>query len=233
MAWKRLYSDLIFVPLSIIISAAYNCWLLHTIKKRPQRTSIGVSNAGQNVWVAAMLKENDKKNVLVVQSLRNNLMGSTLVASSSFLICCAILAFTSTISDKRELVMTSLNQVEVSHKSSILIISFLSVFFLQTLSISFLNQLAMALNTLVLSESAVTAKQLGAMLSKGMLLSAIGNRVFFTAMPLVLWIYNPVLVLGATCGVVAVLYSTDFVPVRKPVGDHQSSHTGSGDVVSP
>ncbi|KAK8949612.1 hypothetical protein KSP39_PZI006138 [Platanthera zijinensis] len=203
------------------------------IKKRPQRTSIGVSNAGQNIWVAAMLKENDKKNVLVVQSLRNNLMGSTLVASSSFLICCAILAFTSTISDKRELVMTSLNQVEVSHKSSILIISFLSVFFIQTLSISFLNQLAMALNTLVLPESAVTPKQLGAMLSKGMLLSAIGNRVFFTAMPLVLWIYNPVLVLGATCGVVAVLYSTDFVPVRKSAGDLESSSTGSGDVVAP
>ncbi|XP_020701311.1 uncharacterized protein LOC110113189 [Dendrobium catenatum] len=218
MAWKRLYWDLTFVPLGIVISTVYHCWLLVMIKKHPQRTSIGVSNTGQSMWVAAMLKENDKKNVLAVQSLRNSLMGSSLVASSSFLICCGLLAFTSTISDKRELVLTNLNQVEVSHKSAILILAFMAVFFLQTLSITYLNQLALAINTLVLPETRITVEQLLMMLDKGILLSIIGNRLFFTAMPLVLWIYSPVLVFGSTCAVVAVLYITDIVPRKKTVG---------------
>ncbi|KAI0518871.1 hypothetical protein KFK09_006308 [Dendrobium nobile] len=218
MAWKRLYWDLTFVPLGIVISTVYHCWLLVMIKKQPQRTSIGVSNTGQSMWVAAMLKENDKKNVLAVQSLRNSLMGSSLVASSSFLICCGLLAFTSTISDKRELVLTNLNQVEVSHKSAILILAFMAVFFLQTLSITYLNQLALAINTLILPETRITVEQLLMMLDKGILLSIIGNRLFFTAMPLVLWIYSPVLVFGSTCAVVAVLYITDIVPRKKTVG---------------
>ncbi|XP_020596679.1 uncharacterized protein LOC110036548 [Phalaenopsis equestris] len=232
MAWRRLYWDLVFVPLGIVVSTVYHCWLLVMVKKWPQRTTIGVGNSGQIMWVAAMLKENDKKNVLAVQSLRNNIMGSSLVASSSFLICCGLLAFTSTISDKRELVLTNLNQVEVSHKSAVLILAFMAVFFCQTLSITFLAQLSLAINTLILPETKVTPEQLLTMLTKGILLNTIANRLFFTAMPLVLWIYSPVLVFASTCGVIAVLYMTDIVPRRKVV-TYENDENNRDVVVAP
>ncbi|KAG0466749.1 hypothetical protein HPP92_018329 [Vanilla planifolia] len=125
-------------------------------------------------------------------------MGSSLVASSSFLVCIALLTFTGTISDKQQLALTSLNQSAVSHKSAALILAFMAVFLCEALSITFLNQLSLVINTLVLDECRVTEGQLLAILEKGMLLATLGNRIFFTAMPLLLWIYSPVLVFGSS-----------------------------------
>ncbi|KAG0468392.1 hypothetical protein HPP92_017720 [Vanilla planifolia] len=144
MVWKSMYPDYIFVPLGVLSSLLYHCWLWYMLKSRPQRTSLGVYNSGQG--------DNDKKNILAVQSLRNSLMGSSLVASSSFLVCIALLTFTGTISDKQQLALTSLNQSAVSHKSAALILAFMAVFLCEALSITFLNQLSLVINTLVLDE---------------------------------------------------------------------------------
>ncbi|KAG0479937.1 hypothetical protein HPP92_010555 [Vanilla planifolia] len=158
-----------------------------------------------------MVKDNDKKTVMAVQSLRNILMGSTMVATSSFLICCGLLAFTSTVSDKRRLVLSSMNRVEVTRKCAVLVPAFLTVFFCHVLSITFLNQVTMVVNILIQQECKITVEQATLMLAKGMLMTTIGNRLFFAAMPLVLWLYSPVLVFACSVLIVAALFSVDIV----------------------
>jgi hypothetical protein len=41
------------------------------------------------------LQDNDKKNILAVQTLRNNIMGSTLMATTAILLCSATAVFMS------------------------------------------------------------------------------------------------------------------------------------------
>uniref|UniRef100_A0A7N0V8N0 Uncharacterized protein n=1 Tax=Kalanchoe fedtschenkoi TaxID=63787 RepID=A0A7N0V8N0_KALFE len=50
------------------------------------------------------LKDNEKKNILAVQTLRNMIMGSTLMATTSILLCCGLAAvISSTYSVKKPL----------------------------------------------------------------------------------------------------------------------------------
>lgn len=55
------------------------------------------------------------------------------------------------------------------------------------------------------------------LLGKGIFLCNVGNRVFFSTLPLALWIFGPVLVFVCSVGVVAVLYSVDVVGDEKGV----------------
>ncbi|KAF7843969.1 plant/F12B17-70 protein [Senna tora] len=57
------------------------------VQNQPHRTIIGINASARRNWVSSMMKDNDKKNILVVQSLRNTIMGSTLMATTSILLC--------------------------------------------------------------------------------------------------------------------------------------------------
>lgn len=49
------------------------------------------------------------------------------------------------------------------------------------------------------------------LLERGLLLNTLGNRLFYSAVPLLLWIFGPVLVFLCSVTMVPVLYNLDFV----------------------
>ncbi|KAG0475194.1 hypothetical protein HPP92_014880 [Vanilla planifolia] len=205
MAWKRITLDL-FVPLGFLVCFVYHCWLWYTVKKRPHGTSVGLFNANQQLWIAAMLKDNDQKNLVVVHGLRNSLVGSCLVASSAFAACVGLLSLSS-----------SVDRVVVIEKCAALLLCFAAVFLCETMSITLVNELSLVINTLILRDCPVTEEQLAVLLRKAALLSAIGHRLFFAAMPLLLWFFGPVLVFVASVAVVVALYVADVARREKSV----------------
>lgn len=88
---------------------------------------------------------------------------------------------------------------------------FLFSFFCHTLSIRFLNQVSVLICTPQAPKSMVTPVYLTELFEKGTIMNTVGNRLFYSAIPLVLWIFGPVLVFLCYVAMIPVLYNLDFV----------------------
>lgn len=157
----------------------------------------------------------EKKNILAVQTLRNLIMGSTLMATTSILLSAGLGAvISSTYSVKKPLndaVYGAHGEFMVALKYVALLTIFLFSFFCHTLSIRFLNQVSILICTPQDVMSMVTPEYLTELLEKGTILNTVGNRLFYSALPLVLWIFGPVLVFLCSVAMLPVLYNLDFV----------------------
>lgn len=83
MEWKNFYIDLVLVPLAVLTLVLYHVFLWYKAKTSPHNTVIGVNSVGRRIWVESMMEDNDKKNILAIQTMRNSIMGSTLVGTIS------------------------------------------------------------------------------------------------------------------------------------------------------
>ncbi|XP_051151588.1 uncharacterized protein LOC127265692 [Andrographis paniculata] len=212
MEWKKCYLDVILVPLGFILCMAYHAWLWHAVRTRPLSTIIGTNSRARRFWVAAIVKDNEKKNILAVQTLRNTIMGSTLMATTSILLCSGLAAvISSTYSVKKPLndaVYGAHGEFMVALKYVTLLLVFLFSFFCHSLSIRFINQVNFLINC---PADDVSPEYVADLLERGLTLNAVGNRLFYAALPLLLWIFGPVLVFLCFLTMVPVLYNLDFV----------------------
>ncbi|KAL6212607.1 hypothetical protein ACLB2K_017825 [Fragaria x ananassa] len=219
MEWRKCYLDVILVPLGFLIMAGYHGWLWHNVRTKPETTIIGINTRGRRLWVSAMIKDNEKKNILAVQTLRNTIMGSTLMATTSILLCSGLAAvISSTYSVKKPLndaVYGAHGEFMVALKYVTLLTIFLFSFMCHSLSIRFINQVNILINSPQDPTSPVTPEYVSELLEKGYILNTVGNRLFYTALPLMLWIFGPVLVFLCSITLVPMLYNLDFV-LRSP-----------------
>ncbi|KAJ7970100.1 Protein of unknown function, DUF599 [Quillaja saponaria] len=214
---RRNYLDVILVPLGLLINIGYHVWLWHKVRTQPFTTTIGINANSRRFWVPAMIRDIEKKNILAVQTLRNLIMGSTLMATTSILLCAGLGAvISSTYSVKKPLndvIFGAHGEFMVGLKYATLLTIFLFSFFCHTLSIRFFNQVSILICTPQDSMSMVTTPEnyLTELLEKGTMLNTVGNRIFYGGLPLLLWIFGPVLVFLCSVTLVPVLYNLDIV----------------------
>ncbi|KAG9139959.1 hypothetical protein Leryth_010484 [Lithospermum erythrorhizon] len=75
-----------------------------------------------------------------------------------------------------------------------LLLIFLFSFICHSLSIRFINQVNFLVNCPPDQYGTVTPAYVSQLLEKGFTLNTVGNRLFYAALPLLLWIFGPVLV---------------------------------------
>ncbi|PNY01823.1 hypothetical protein L195_g025126 [Trifolium pratense] len=142
-------------------------------------------------------------------------MGSTLMATTSILLSAGLAAIiSSTYSVKKPLedvLYGAHSEFSVALKYATLLTIFLFSFFCHTLSIRFLNQLSLLICTPQDVLSMVTPDYLGEILERGTTLNTVGNRIFYSALPLMLWIFGPVLVFLCSLAMLLVFYNLDIV----------------------
>ncbi|XXG57959.1 hypothetical protein AAC387_Pa04g0397 [Persea americana] len=215
MEWRKSYLDLVLVPCGLLMSILYHGWLWHKVRTQPKSTVIGINATGRRLWVVAMIKDNDKKNILAVQTLRNAIMGSTLMATTSILLCSGLAAvISSTYSIKKPLndtIYGAHGEFMVALKYVTLFVFFLFAFMCHSLSIRFVNQVNFLINIPHDDSHAITATYVSDLLEKGFLLNTAGNRLFYTAVPLLLWIFGPVLVFFCSVTMIPILYHQDVL----------------------
>ncbi|KEH16999.1 hypothetical protein MtrunA17_Chr6g0477471 [Medicago truncatula] len=215
MEWKPYYLDMMLVPLGFVMTIGYHVWLWHKTRSEPFSTTIGINAHARRFWVPTMLKDIEKKNILVAQSLRNLIMGSTLMATTSILLSAGLAAIiSSTYSVKKPLddvLYGAHGEFMEALKYVTLLTIFLFSFFCHTLSIRFLNQLSLLICTPQDAISLVTPDYLNVILERGTTLNTVGNRIFYSALPLLLWIFGPVLVLLCSLAMLLVFYNLDIV----------------------
>ncbi|KAH7524238.1 uncharacterized protein LOC107406318 [Ziziphus jujuba] len=231
MEWRKCYLDVILVPLGFIIITTYHIWLWQKVRTQPETTIIGINSRGRRLWVQSIVKDNDKKNILAVQSLRNAIMGCSLMATTSILLCSGLAAvISSTYSVKKPLndaVYGAHGEFMVALKYVTLLTIFLFSFLCHSLSIRFINQVNILINApMDPTISFITTDYVTDLLEKGFLLNTVGNRLFYAALPLLLWIFGPVVVFLCSVTMVPVLYNLDFVLRSSEKG--KSSVNGNG-----
>jgi len=179
------------------------------------------------------MQDNEKKNILAVQTLRNTIMGSTLMATTSILLCSGLAAIlSSTYSIKKPLndtVYGARSEFMVAVKYVTLLLFFLFSFLCHSLSIRFINQVNFLINVSHQEQqmggsNVITPAYVGELLEKGFILNTVGNRLFYAALPLLLWIFGPVLVFLCCIAFVPVLYNLDLV-----FGATSTNGLGKGD----
>lgn len=232
MVWRQSFLDLILIPLSLLLPMLYHAWLYRAVRRHPLSTAFGVYAASRRVWISGMMKDNDdKKGVLVVQSLRNVIMGSTLMATTAVLFCTGIAAvLSSTYTIKKPLsdaVFGAHGEYMMALKYVALLLLFLFAFLCHSLTICFLNQASFLINTSALSGDLVTGEFIGEILERGFTLNFVGNRLFYAGVPLLLWIFGPLLAFLSSLVMIPILYNLDVVNVSGG-GKGSSSEHSSG-----
>ncbi|KAK9699647.1 hypothetical protein RND81_08G187100 [Saponaria officinalis] len=233
MEWKNYYLDMVLVPCGLLIIMSYHVWLWNKIRNEPFTTIIGTNSNGRKYWVASIMKDNEKKNILAVQTLRNTIMGSTLMATTSILLCsglAAILSSTYTIKKPvNDTVYGAHGEFMIALKYVTLLLIFLFSFLCHSMSIRFLNQVNFLINASQNDDDShvcrVGPKYVGELLEKGLILNIVGNRLFYGALPLLLWIFGPILVFLCCVAIVPILYNLDLVfESSLEIGDHEKNN---------
>lgn len=163
-------------------------------------------------------------------------MGSTLMATTSILLCSGLAAvISSTYSVKKPLndtVYGAHGEFMIALKYVTLLTIFLFSFLCHSLSIRFINQVNILINAPQDATSPVTPAYIAELLEKGYLLNTIGNRLFYAALPLLLWIFGPVLVFLCSVTMVPVLYNLDIMFPTSRSGDDHRDNDQKGKVIN-
>ncbi|KAI5072568.1 hypothetical protein GOP47_0012674 [Adiantum capillus-veneris] len=85
--------DAVLAPTSVALLLAYHIFLFYKVRTRPMQTRMGINHKARRLWVYDMLIENHKKNVLAVQTLRNSIMESTLMATTAVLLTAGLATY--------------------------------------------------------------------------------------------------------------------------------------------
>ncbi|KAG1326845.1 hypothetical protein COCNU_01G007790 [Cocos nucifera] len=143
-------------------------------------------------------------------------MGSTLMATTSILLCSGLAAMiSSTYSIKKPLNNSfygAHGEFVMALKYVTLLLIFLFAFLCYSLSIRFIGQVNFLINVPQLGDdnSLVTPEYVCHLLEKSFALNIAGNRLFYAGLPIILWIFGPVLVLICSLSIVPILYNMDI-----------------------
>ncbi|GLJ25942.1 hypothetical protein SUGI_0497300 [Cryptomeria japonica] len=90
LAWEETHLDIILVPAGLLMFLGYHACLLHKIITRPHTTFIGINAINRRAWVRAIMEDRMKYGVLAVQTIRNSIMSSALLASTAIALCSVV-----------------------------------------------------------------------------------------------------------------------------------------------
>lgn len=217
--------DYVLVPVGIAGMLAYHIWLFHQIVKRPTVTVVGINAINRRFWVQAMMKDAPKNGVLAVQTLRNNIMASTLLASTAIMLSSviAVLMTSSQWGNERSssigFVVGDKSKLTFSVKFFCILVCFLVAFLMNVQSIRYYSHASILIN--VPSSSAatdhlhmhhcVTPDYVGAAMNRGGYFWSLGLRAFYFSFPLFFWIFGPIPMFLCCILLVFLLYFLDVI----------------------
>ena len=201
-----------FILASFFLLFVYHLRLYIQVQKNPMSTAIGVTNHARLAWVKAVIE--DKKDILAVQTIRNWIMAATFLASTAILISLGLVA--SAFRD--EITSNATHALNIfGHPSETLwIIKLLTLsvlffyaFFNFTLCIRYYNHASLLVNVSPELEPTNTVDAVTAVLNHGALHYTLGMRGYYLAIPIGLWLFEPIWMLAGSFLVVFVLHRLD------------------------
>jgi len=78
-----MWLEIIFSSAAFLALFIYHVYLVYKVRRDPLTTAIGITNHARYMWVKGVIR--DKRDILAVQTLRNQVMAATFLASTAFL----------------------------------------------------------------------------------------------------------------------------------------------------
>lgn len=209
-------TDILALAASIGILALYHGYLAFRVRRNPAFTLQSVTVLARTAWVRTVMAEG--RDILAVQTLRNSTMAATFLASTSVLLAVGVLTLSGQ-GDKLGLTWHALNPGSHADpglwelKLILLLLDLFVAFFAFSLSIRVFNHVGYMINVpQALGYKAVSPDKVAAHLNRAGRLYGIGMRAYYLMVPLVLWLFGPYFMLGATGVLVPILFVVDRAP---------------------
>ena len=206
-------------PLEILLVAAtaavivvYHMHLHAKIRKDPFKTSVGITNHARQMWVRGVIK--DRRDIMAVQTFRNQLMAATFLASTAILISLGSLSAAfrpgvfNEVSHALNLLGTKTETLWMI-KLMLLGILFFVSFFNFTLAIRYYNHAGFMINTFAQNDDTVSEVAVTEVVNHGAWHYTFGMRGFYLSVPLALWLFGPIWMLAGSLVLISVLYRLD------------------------
>ena len=206
------YLELYLTTASFLILFGYHAYLVYRVIHRPLTTSIGVTTHLRSHWVEYIMKEG--KDILAVQTLRNWVMASSFLASTSILICLGLISIASS-PEKMAEITPSLKELMREHhalwnfKLMMIIVDFFVTFFNFTLAIRYFNHVNFMINVPSTLAHKITPDYVAGSLNHATFHYTAGMRGYYIGVLLVLWLFGPIWMLLGTIILIWVLCRLD------------------------
>jgi len=205
-------TEILLVASTAFVIIAYHTHLYIKIRQHPLSTAIGITNHARQMWVKGVIR--DRRDILAVQTLRNQVMAATFLASTAILI--SIGSFSAAfrpgvfneISHALNLLGTKTETLWM-FKLMLVGILFFFTFFNFTLSIRYYNHAGFMINTFEQHDTTVSEEAVTQVINHGALHYTIGMRGFYLSVPLALWLFGPIWMLAGSLVLITVLYRLD------------------------
>lgn len=205
--------DYALVPLGLGVMLAYHLWLLFKILSQPTKTVIGINSINRRLWVRTMMKDS-KNAVLAVQTFRNNIMASTLMASTAITLASlvAVLMSNGTAHSlgNQSFVVGNKSELGQSVKFFAILACFLLAFLLNVQSVRYYSHANILINVPVAKNRAVAVNYVARALNRGGYFWSMGLRAYYFSFPLFLWVFGPIPMAACSVIMVFVLYFLDM-----------------------
>jgi uncharacterized membrane protein len=204
--------EIMLVLLAAIVTLAYHLHLYTKVRREPLETAIGITNHARQIWVKGVIR--DKRDIMAVQTLRNQVMAATFLASTAILISLGSFSAAFRPGVFRE-ISHALNLLGTKSetlwmlKLMLLGILFFVSFFNFTLAIRYYNHAGFMINTFEENDATVSGESVTKVVNHAALHYTIGMRGFYLSVPLALWLFGPIWMLTGTLVLIGVLYRLD------------------------
>lgn len=208
--------DVLGLVLSFGTIISYQLYLRWRDQRDPTASALYGMNAARAAWVEGVMREG--RDILAVQTLRNSTMASTFMASTAILLIVGVL----TLSAQGEKMSGTWHALNVLGRHSadiwlfkllVMLFDLLFAFFSFCLSIRMYHHIGYQINTPPdLRREVTQPAHVGAELNRAAIFYRLGMRAYYFTVPLLFWLFGPLLMLLATMLVVFFLYHLDRAP---------------------
>ncbi|BAF08511.1 uncharacterized protein [Oryza sativa Japonica Group] len=234
--------DYVLIPLGMALMVGYHAWLLLRIRRRPATTVIGVNAINRRIWVRHIMEEASGKHaVLAVQTIRNNIMASTLLASTAITLSSLIAILMSSagggggdgLLPGAPLVVGAAGETALSVKFFAILVCFLVAFLLNVQSIRYYSHTSTLVNVPVRliqrrRRPGLAVDYVTATLNRGSYFWSLGARAFYFSCPVFLWLFGPIPMFAACAAMVCALYFLDVCDDWEEEHQDHDEQDGSG-----
>jgi len=206
------YIEALFVTVSLLILFGYPIWHLLQVKRMPLATSTGFNNHARATWVKHI--QDEQRDILAVQTLRNWTMAATFLASTSIILSLGILSFALTTDGLSDIAHEFNLFGSQSHslllvKALLLAIDFIAVFLAFALAVRFYNHAAFLINIPPNYHLSINSETVVSAINQGALCYNLGMRGYYISIPLLFWLLGPVWMFFCALFVTFLVYRLD------------------------
>ncbi|XP_074369561.1 uncharacterized protein LOC141710995 [Apium graveolens] len=205
--------DYILVPLGLVFLGVYHTWLLLTVLFYPTKTVIGTNAQTTHRWAVNMMNDPAANGVLAVQTIRNSMMASTVLATAAISLSALISVYISSSSNvdsiSSELVYGNKTDIISSIKYFTILLCFLLAFLCNVQCIRYNAHVSFLITLHGSKSSSQSIEYVARNLNRGSFFWSLGLRAFYFSFPLFLWVFGPIPMFVCCCTLSVVLYFLD------------------------